>query len=316
MGKMGRLPHYIMDMKRCLIIISLLWAALVQCLCAQIQKTSGYVEVSQGGRVYYESVGQGEPVLLLHGHTLDMRMWEPQVEALKGQYRVICMDSRGYGHSSDQVPGVQFTHVDDVVTLLDSLHLDKVHICGLSQGSFIASEMVALHPERLLTALLASGNIRKRLGPSTPFDSAEIATRLEEIRALRQQRVVQWKHDWIEKLIAGGGSQAKGIRESLTRQVMDWNGWQLLHQEMRLYYGYEAWDSLRARKPEVPVLIVSGEMEHKGKNPMLPFLPNGRQIIIPDCGHMSNMERPEEFNRLLIELISSAGLSSNGKVTN
>ncbi len=80
----------------------------------------------------------------------------------------------------------------------------------------------------------------------------------------------------------------------------------LLHgHTLDMYYGYEAWDSLKVRRPELPVLILSGEMEHKGKNPMLPYLPNGRQLIIPDCGHMSNMERPDEFNRLMLELIES-----------
>lgn len=264
----------------------------------------GYITMSHGGRMYYEAEGEGESILFLHGHTLDMRMWEPQLEAFKHDYRVIRVDFCGYGHSSDQEEGVQFTYVDDVVTLMDSLHLDRVHLVGLSMGSFVASEMVALHSDRLITALLASGNIRKRKGPSEPMDSIESAARDVEIAAIREQGVDNWKHDWIEQLITGGGSNSESIRESLTQQVMDWNGWQLLHKEARLYYGYEAWDSLKARQPELPVLILSGEQEHKGKNPMLPYLPNGRQVIIPDCGHMSNMERPEEFNAHLRELLS------------
>ncbi|MBP5499898.1 MAG: alpha/beta hydrolase, partial [Bacteroidales bacterium] len=67
------------------------------------------------------------------------------------------------------------------------------------------------------------------------------------------------------------------------------------------YYGFEAWDTLKARQPEIPVLILSVEKEGKGKNPMLKYLPNSRQVIIPDCGHMSNMEKPEEFTQLILE---------------
>ncbi len=291
-----------MNTLRCLLAL-----CLIVCLsaCSATDPVErGYVTMSHGGRVYYEAEGEGEPILFLHGHTLDMRMWEPQLEAFKHDYRVIRVDFCGYGHSSDQEEGVQFTYVDDVVTLMDSLHLDRVHLVGLSMGSFVASEMVALHSDRLITALLASGNIRKRKGPSEPMDSIESAARDVEIAAIREQGVDNWKHDWIEQLITGGGSNSESIRESLTQQVMDWNGWQLLHKEARLYYGYEAWDSLKARQPELPVLILSGEQEHKGKNPMLPYLPNGRQVIIPDCGHMSNMERPEEFNAHLRELLS------------
>lgn len=293
-----------MNTLRCLLAL-----CLIVCLsaCSATDPVErGYVTMSHGGRMYYEAEGEGEPILFLHGHTLDMRMWEPQLEAFKHDYRVIRVDFCGYGHSSDQEEGVQFTYVDDVVTLLDSLRLDRVHLVGLSMGSFVASEMVALHSDRLITALLASGNIRKRKGPSEPMDSIESAARDAEIAAIREQGVDNWKHDWIEQLITGGGSNSESIRESLTQQVMDWNGWQLLHKEARLYYGYEAWDSLKARQPELPVLILSGEQEHKGKNPMLPYLPNGRQVIIPDCGHMSNMERPEEFNAHLQELLTTA----------
>ena len=293
-----------MNTLRCLLAL-----CLIVCLSACSATDSverGYVTMSHGGRMYYEAEGEGEPILFLHGHTLDMRMWEPQLEAFKHDYRVIRVDFCGYGHSSDQEEGVQFTYVDDVVTLLDSLRLDRVHLVGLSMGSFVASEMVALHSDRLITALLASGNIRKRKGPSEPMDSIESAKRDAEIAAIREQGVDNWKRDWIEQLITGGGSNSESIRESLTQQIMDWNGLQLLHKEARLYYGYEAWDSLKARQPELPVLILSGEQEHKGKNPMLPYLPNGRQVIIPDCGHMSNMERPEEFNAHLQELLTTA----------
>lgn len=277
--------------------------------CGQAQEAaSGYIPVSEGGRIYYEAIGQGEPVVLLHGHTLNLTMWDPQAEALaEAGYRVIRPEMRGYGHSSRQMDDVQFTHLDDMMTVLDSLHLDKVHVVGLSMGSFVASEMVAIHPDRLLTATLASGNIRNMKGPSTPIDSAEWAQQEAVIQQNMEQGLGEWKRNWTEKLVSGGGSNRESIRASVTEQVEDWDGWQLFHHEMRLYYGYEAWDTLKAKQPQIPVLILSGENEHKGKNGMLPYLPNGKQVIIPDCGHMSNMEKPEEFTRLVLENIKKVG---------
>lgn len=263
---------------------------------------SGYIPVSNDGQIYYEAVGEGTPVILLHGHTLDLRMWDPQVKPLlDAGYRVIRPEMRGYGHSSKQQPGQQFTHLDDMMTVLDSLHIAKAHVVGLSMGSFVASEMVAMHSDRLLTATLASGNIRNMPGPSTPFDSLELARKDSVIAQNLAQGIDKWKEEWIEKLVSGGGSNREAIRESVTRQVNDWDAWQLVNREMRNYYGYEAWDTLKARQPEIPVLILSGENEKKGKNPMLKFLPNSRQVIIPDCGHMSNMEKPDEFTKLMLE---------------
>lgn len=268
---------------------------------------SGFIPVSDGGRIYYESVGEGTPVILLHGHTLDLRMWDPQVKPLlDAGYRVIRPEMRGYGHSSKQKPGQQFTHLDDMMTVMDSLHLAKAHVVGLSMGSFVASEMVAMHSDRLLTATLASGNIRNMPGPSTPFDSLELARKDSVIAQNQTQGILKWKEEWIEKLVSGGGSNREAIRESVTQQVLDWDGWQLTNREMRNYYGFEAWDTLKVRCPELPVLILSGEKEGKGKNPMLKYLPNSRQVIIPDCGHMSNMEKPEEFTQLILEQFKHA----------
>ena len=263
---------------------------------------SGYIPVSDGAQIYYEAVGEGTPVILLHGHTLDLRMWDPQVKPLlEAGYRVIRPEMRGYGHSSKQQPDQQFTHLDDMMTVMDSLHIAKAHVVGLSMGSFVASEMVAMHSDRLLTATLASGNIRNMPGPSTPFDSLELARKDSVIAQNLAQGIDKWKEEWIEKLVSGGGSNREAIRESVTQQVNDWDGWQLVNREMRNYYGYEAWDTLKVRQPEIPVLILSGEKEGKGKNPMLQYLPNSRQVIIPDCGHMSNMEKPDEFTRLILE---------------
>ena len=268
----------------------------------------GLIPVASGGRLYYESVGEGSPVILLHGHTLDSRMWAPQMQALlSAGYRVIRPDLRGYGRSSKQAEGLRFTHTDDVLALMDSLHIDKAHIVGLSMGSFIASELLAMHPDRLLSATLASGNIRKRPGPSTPFSPEELALQDSIIQSNRSMGIIQWKKDWINQLISGGGSQAESIRPAITQQISEWDSYLLLHREERIYYGNEAWEALKANRPQVPTLILSGEQEHKSpKNAMLPYLPNGRQVVIPDCGHMSNMERPAEFNALLLNHLKIA----------
>ena len=288
-------------MKQSTLFLAAATMLLASC-STQPKVESGYIPVSDGAQIYYEAVGEGTPVILLHGHTLDLRMWDPQVKPLlEAGYRVIRPEMRGYGHSSKQQPDQQFTHLDDMMTVMDSLHIAKAHVVGLSMGSFVASEMVVMHSDRLLTATLASGNIRKMPGPSTPFDSLELARKDSVIAQNLAQGIDKWKEEWIEKLVSGGGSNREAIRESVTQQVNDWDGWQLINREMRNYYGYEAWDTLKVRQPEIPVLILSGEKEGKGKNPMLQYLPNSRQIIIPDCGHMSNMEKPDEFTRLILE---------------
>lgn len=283
-------------------LLALLW--LTFGIAAAQQVESGYIDVAEEGKIYYEAVGEGIPVVLLHGHTLDLRMWDPQMATLlANHYRVIRPEMRGYGHSSKLSETQHATHLDDILTVLDSLHIDRCHLVGLSMGSFIASEFVALHPERLITATLASGNIRKQPGPSTPIMRADEIKAREKIARNQAMGMDFWRRDWIEQLVGGGGSNAESIRASVTQQVNEWDGWLALNMEPRLYYANEAWDTLRVRRPELPVLILSGDKEKKKiPNPMLEFLPGGYQVVIEDCGHMTNMEKPEEFNRLILEV--------------
>ena len=277
-------------------------------LSSCVTTRSGYVLVEGGGRIYYEERGEGEPLLLLHGHSLDTRMWNQQFKPFSRHYRTIRMDFRGYGRSSEQREDLQMTHMDDVLTLMDSLRIERAHVVGLSMGAFVAGDMLAMAPQRLLSCVLASGSIRKGSpGPSEPMDSAERARRDAEIAALKQKGVDVMKQEWIEALIKSGGSKRETMRRPLSKMIADWTAWQPLHKDVRLFYGKEAWSELKRKRPRVPVLMLTGAAEHKGSRPQeLLYLPLGRKEELPDCGHMMNMEQPDLFNRAVLEFLRSA----------
>lgn len=284
------------------------WTASLLMLSSCVTTRFGYVPVEGGGRIYYEERGEGEPLLLLHGHSLDTRMWDLQFKPFSRHYRTIRMDFRGYGRSSEQHEDLQMTHMDDVLTLMDSLRIERAHVVGLSMGAFVAGDMLAMAPQRLLSCVLASGSIRKGSpGPSEPMDSAERASRDAEIAALKQKGVDVMKQEWIEALIKSGGSKRETMRRPLSKMIADWTAWQPLHKEVRLFYGKEAWSELKRKCPRVPVLMLTGAAEHKGGQPQeLLYLPLGRKEELPDCGHMMNMEQPDLFNRAVLEFLRSA----------
>lgn len=269
--------------------------------------TTGYIPVSGNGTIYYEEMGNGPAVILLHGHSLDTRMWDTQFAAFAKQYRTVRLDFRGYGRSSTQREDFQHTHADDVLTVMDSLHIDRAHVIGLSMGAFVAGDMLAIFPHRLLSCTLVSGGIRNSPGPSEPMDEAESRQRDEEIATLKQKGIDAYKREWHDILMSSGGSQRERMRQPLWQMVNDWSAWQPLHKEVRLFYGKEAWQALRERgTTNVPTLIVRGENEVKDRNGRpreMNHLSRARFEIIPDCGHMLNMERPEEFNALLLDFI-------------
>ncbi|MBQ8521728.1 MAG: alpha/beta hydrolase [Bacteroides sp.] len=283
----------------------LLLIALLLCGCGN-EVRSGFVPVSGGGRIYYEEKGEGEPLILLHGHSLDTRMWDLQFDEFAQHYRVVRLDFRGYGRSSKQSETFQFTHLDDLLTLMDGLHIDKAHIVGLSMGSFVAGDMLAMAPERMLSCVMASGGIRSVQGPSEPMGPEESARRDKEIAELNAKGIDIYKREWLEALVSGGGSRREEMREPLWQMINDWDAWQPLHKEVRMFWAREAWKRLEEVRPLVPTLMIRGETETKGK-PYTPkelqFLPNGVALSLPDCGHMMNMEQPEAFNRAVLRFI-------------
>jgi pimeloyl-ACP methyl ester carboxylesterase len=199
------------------------------------------------------------------------------------------------------------THADDVLTLMDSLRLTKAHVVGLSMGAFVAGDLLAMHPERLLSCTMASGGIRNSRGPSEPMDSAESARRDKEIEALKEKGIDKMKEEWINSLMASGGSQRERMRQPLTQMIADWTAWQPLHKEVRLFYGREAWQQLTSQENTTPTLLLRGANEMKGKSGQpreLQYLKKGRYVVIPDCGHMLNMERPDDFNRTLLDFLT------------
>lgn len=281
-------------------------AVLMLCSCTTLHK--GYVGTSGGGRIYYEERGKGDALLLLHGHSLDRRMWDGQFKCFARRYRVIRLDFRGYGRSSDQREDLPMTHVDDVVALMDSLHIRRAHVVGLSMGAFVAGDMLAMYPQRLLTCTMASGGIRNSKGPGEPMDSAEHAKRDREIAALQAKGIEPMKKEWIATLMASGGSRRERMRRPLTQMIDDWSAWQPLHKEVRLFYGKEAWQRFTQQQNDTPTLLLRGANEMKGKkgDPReLQYLSRGRYVVIPDCGHMLNMERPDDFNRCVLQFIDS-----------
>lgn len=294
------------------LILSLL--AIAACFLTGCKQSvqEGFVAVSGEGQIYYEEKGEGEPLILLHGHSLDRRMWDLQFDLFANHYRTIRIDFRGYGRSSKQSETFQFTHLDDLLTLMDSLHIEQAHIVGLSMGAFVAGDMVAMAPERMLSCVMASAGIRSVPGPSEPMSAEESAKRDKEIAQLKEKGIDVYKREWLETLISDGGSRREEMREPLWQMISDWDAWQPLHKEVRMFWAREAWQRLEEVRPSVPTLMLRGDANRKGKpyHPKeLNYLPNGKALLLPDCGHMMNMEQPETFNQAVLQFL--AGIQNN-----
>ena len=135
---------------------------------------SGFAEVNET-RLYYEIAGSGHPLVLIHGFTLDTRMWDDQFELFSQHYKVIRYDLRGFGKSA--LPSREsYVRADDLRALLEYLGIGRTYVLGLSIGGSVAIDFAISYPE-LAAALIT---VDSALGG---FQFAQFGQSLEQIWA-------------------------------------------------------------------------------------------------------------------------------------
>ena len=129
---------------------------------------------SAGVRIYYTVKGQGSPVILIHGLLSSAAInWglPGTIDLLAKDYRVIALDCRGHGLSGKPDAADQYgvAMVEDIVRLMDHLHLEKAQVVGYSMGGMITMKLLTLHPERVSSAVLGGMGYLKTGGPLQGF---------------------------------------------------------------------------------------------------------------------------------------------------
>lgn len=265
----------------------------------------GYVTVDSG-RLYYEELGKGEPLIFIHGHSFDHTEWNSQVFEFAKKYRVITYDVRGYGRSSMPNEFSNIMHVDDLAQLMDALKIQKAHIVGLSMGGFIGLDFLALHQNRILSVTLASGDVwGGSPGPKQPWTDSAIANRRNEIQLLYKKGIDTYKREWFNGLTTRNGKVIEQIREPIWQMIYKWDAWQPAHIEPCFLLGTSVIEQLKQRKVTVPVLILTGQEDEGKKNKVLELVPLAKQVIVPNAGHVSNLENPKEFNNALANFLKA-----------
>jgi pimeloyl-ACP methyl ester carboxylesterase len=246
-----------------------------------------------GITIGYDDEGNGEPLVLVHGHPFNRSMWRPQVERFAaGGWRVIAPDLRGYGESA-VVPGK--TPLDvfarDIVALLDRLGLDDVVLGGLSMGGQIVMEAHRLFPHRIRGLVLADTS------PVAETDEGRRA-RNEMADRLLREGMAPYAEEVLHKMVAP--HNVGPAREVLAM--------------MRTTPPEGAAAALRGRaeRPDyvaslaraaVPALIVVGSQDEftplRDAELMHERIPDATLAVIDGAAHMPNLERPAEFNAAL-----------------
>lgn len=264
-----------------------------------MQPAVGVAEVN-GTRLAYEVAGAGPPLVLVHGFSLDRRMWAAQVEDFSARYRVICYDARGFGRSG-AATAAPYRHVDDLRALLDHLAVERVHLCGLSMGGGIALDFTLTYPERTRTLTVVDAAINGWRWSETW--ETEIRPVWE---AGRRGDSATARDRWLAQPLFAPANERPAVATALATIVGDYSGWHWLDQP----HGHASPEppaAQRLTQIAMPTLIVVGERDlpdfHACAAAMHQQIPDARLVTVPGAGHMTPMEEPAAFNRAVLAFL-------------
>ncbi|MDQ3575179.1 MAG: alpha/beta hydrolase [Actinomycetota bacterium] len=257
-----------------------------------------------GTTMHYVDTGAaagGLSVVLLHAFPLHSGMWWPQIDALTPSFRVIAPDFMGFGSSDAPDEPSSYSMAgwaDDVAGLLAALDLDRVVVVGLSMGGYVAFALLERH--RPLVSALVLADTRADDDPEQVLER-----RTDQQRRVRQEGTVAVIDTLLETLLCEHSREHRPEVVVEARRLMD--------NPPAGFVG--ALEAMKSRPDstaqldaiDVPTLVLVGA--HDQPSPpevaqaMHERIPGSRLAVLPNAGHLSNLEVPDAFNKALLEFL-------------
>jgi pimeloyl-ACP methyl ester carboxylesterase len=244
-----------------------------------------------GLEIAFERVGEGPPLVLVHGAAVDSRMWRPQLTALADEFTVVAWDEPGAGRSSN-VPA-EFALADYancLAALIEALDLGPTHVAGLSWGGTVALELYRHHPGLVATLIL----VDTYAGWKGSLPAEEVRARVEGARQMLSTPADEF-HPSFAGLFAGDPpAESVALLDEMAAAVRP--------DSMRTALLVMAEADQRDLLPRiaVPTLLIWGELD--ARSPLTvasqfeKAIADARLVVIPGAGHVSNLDQPEPFN--------------------
>ena len=263
---------------------------------------------ANGQTLYYEVHGEGEPLLLVMGLAADTMAWAMQVPAFSAHYRTIIFDNRDVGQSSMAAAPYEITDLaQDTLALADALELESFHLVGVSMGGAIAQEIALAAPDRVRTLTLAMTWPR---GGAWAAKLSELwSARVEHMS--REERVdelmlLTLSEDFFEN--------ADGV--AWLRDVMLQNPHPQSADAFSRQLDASSRHDTRERLGNVatPTHVIGAEHDILipvwKSSELAELIPAAQLSVIDTAPHGANLERAEEFNRLVLDFLDQSRASS------
>jgi pimeloyl-ACP methyl ester carboxylesterase len=265
--------------------------------------------VVHGSRVNYVEMGDGPPVVLVHGLSGCWQNWLENIPPLARRHRVVALDLAGFGESElpqDEISIPGYGRFVDA--FLGEIGIERATLVGNSMGGFISAETAISHPSRVERLVLVSaaglmrvGNrqsyVLERLARLAHPATAAVFARREHL--VRRPRARRW-------MLYGVARYPERLDPELIYEVASGAGKPGFLDALKAIADYD----FRHRLPEiaVPTLIVWGSNDRvvpvSGAYEYEQLIPGSRRVIFEDTGHVPMLERPARFNQLLEEFLA------------
>ena len=259
----------------------------------------------EGTALHVDVAGAGEPVVLLHGHALDLRVWADLVPArVGGGWRAVRYDQRGHGRSASPPAGYRWgDHAADLAAVVDATGGGPAHLVGLSKGGGIALELALRRP-----ALVRSLTLIGPLVPDHPLSAELVGSFRELARRIRTDGVDSAMHEvWLCHPLLASAYARPGARERLEAMVLTFPAGEYLAATRDA--PDRSWNLVeRLAEVAAPTLVVVGARDVADFRAMAATLaagiPGARLEVVADSGHLVPLEAPAAAARLVLDLVA------------
>lgn len=256
-----------------------------------------------GTTLSYDERGSGLPVVFLHGFPLDRRIWKDQIDALSKQHRVIAVDLRGFGQSKSNTAFTMKSLAEDICSLLRAINATSCVLGGLSMGGYVALAFAKEYQKDLRGLML--------IDTRAEGDTAEgKAGRQKMIALARTSGSKAVADQMMPKMLAPGTPKNRPAVARELQRIME------ACPSLTIEHALAAMrdrDDQTAFLPSisVPTLILVGQEDAitppKMAEAMNAQIPRSKLVVIPDAGHMSPMEKPQEVTRAMQDFLRQLG---------
>jgi pimeloyl-ACP methyl ester carboxylesterase len=251
-----------------------------------------------GLEIAYDRAGDGPLLVFVHGAAEDARVWRPQVDALEDEFTVVAWDEPGAGRSSDVPAAFQLgDYATCLAALIESLELGPAHVAGLSWGGTLALELYRRRPDLVASLILAGAYA----GWKGSLPAEEVRARVAGLRQMLAAAPGRFDPT-LPGLFAGEPpAAALPLLEAMAAAVRP--------DSMRTALMVMAGTDLNDVLPRiaVPTLLIWGELDARSPVSVAQAfeeaIPGAELVLVPDAGHVSNLEQPQRFNEAVREFL-------------